>query len=57
MIIINVAWYIEQTINRIDQMVEDCTKHEKKHYTFVNGEIKEGELLNENDWENEWSKV
>jgi hypothetical protein len=57
MIMINVAWYIEQTVSGIEKTVEDCTKHEKKHYTFVNGKIKEGERLDEDDWENGWSKV
>jgi len=56
MIIINVAWYIEQTMNEIKNVVEDCTKHGKKHYTFVNGKNKENEILDE-DWENGWSKV
>ena len=59
MIMINVAWYIEQTVSGIEKTVEDCTKHGKKHYTFVNGKIKEGEnfIIDEDDWENGWSKV
>ena len=63
MIIINMAWYIEQTMNEIKNVVEDCMNHtpsiEKKNYTFVNGKIKEGEnyIIDEDDWENGWSKV
>jgi len=58
---VNAMWYIEQLMNEIKNVVEDCTNStpyiEKKHYTFVNGKIKEGELLDEDDWENSWSKV
>ena len=59
MIIINVAWYIEQTVSGIEKTVEDYTKQGKKHYTFVNGKIKEEEnyIIDEDDWENGWSKV
>ena len=62
MIIINVAWYIEQTVSEIKKTVEDCMKNtpnfEKKHYTYLNGKIKEGEnYIDEDDWENGWSKV
>jgi hypothetical protein len=56
MIMINVAWYIEQTVSGIEKTVEDCTKHGKKQYTCVNIKIKENEILDE-DWENGWSKV
>ena len=49
MIVINVAWYIEQTVSEIKKTVEDCMKNtpnlEKKHYTYVNGKIKEEEGL------------
>ena len=49
MIVINVAWYIEQTVSGIEKTVEDCMKHtpnfEKKHYTFVNGKIKEEKII------------
>ena len=50
-------------MNEIKNVVEDCMNHtpsiEKKHYTFVNGNIKEGEnyIIDEDDWENGWSKV
>ena len=62
MIIINVAWYIEQTVSGIEKTVEDYMKNtanfEKKQYTYVNGKIKEGEnYVDEDDWENGWSKV
>jgi len=61
MIIINMAWYIEQTMNEIKIVVEDCMNHtpsiEKKHYTFVNGKMEEGEMLDDDDWEKVWSKV
>ena len=62
MIVINVAWYIEQTVSEIKKTVEDCMKNTpyfgKKYYTFVNGKIKEGEnYIIEDDWENGWSKV
>ena len=63
MIVINMTWYIEQTVSGIEKTVEDCMKHtshfEKKHYTFANGKIKEGEnyIIDEDDWENGWSKV
>lgn len=62
-IIINMTWYIEQTMNEIKNVVEDCMNHtpsmENKHYTFANGNIKEGEnyIIDEDDWENSWSKV
>ena len=62
MIVINVAWYIEQTVSEIRKTVEDYMKNtanfEKKQYTYVNGKIKEGEnYVDEDDWENGWSKV
>ena len=62
MIIINVAWYIEQTVSGIEKTVEDYMKNtanfEKKQYTYVNGKIKEGEnYVDEDDWENGWNKV
>ena len=62
MIVINVAWYIEQTVSGIEKTVEDYMKNtanfEKKQYTYVNGKIKEGEnYVDEDDWENGWSKV
>ena len=63
MIIINVAWYIEQTVSEIKKAVEDCMKNtpnfEKKRYTYINGEFheEEEENIDEDDWNNGWSKV
>ena len=57
----NIAWYIEYTMNEIKDVVEECLNlpptNEKKNYTFVNGNKKETELLDEEDWENGWSQV
>jgi len=65
MVIINVAWYIEQTVSEIKKAVEDCMKNtppnfEKRRYTYVNGEILTEEAedyIDEDDWNNGWSKV
>jgi len=58
---VNIAWYIEYTMNEIKDIVEECLnlppKKKKKNYTFVNGNKKETELLDEEDWENGWSQV
>ena len=65
MIIINVAWYIEQTVSEIKKAVEDCMKNtppppnfEKKHYTYINGKIeKEENYIDEDDWDDGWRSV
>jgi len=50
---VNIAWYIEYTMNEIKDIVEECLNLpptiEKKNYTFVNGNKKETELLDEED--------
>ena len=60
-LMVNIAWYIEYTMNEIKDVVEECLNlpptTEKKNYTFVNGNKKETELLDEEDWENGWSQV
>jgi hypothetical protein len=60
-LVINIAWYIEYTMNEVKHVVEDCLNLpptiEKKNYTFVNGNKEESQFLDEEDWEDGWSQV
>ena len=60
-LMVNIAWYIEYTMNEIKDAVEECLNLppsiEKKNYSFVNGNKIEERYLDEEDWENGWSHV
>ncbi len=61
LLVINIAWYIEYTMNEIKDAVEEClnlpSTNEKKNYSFINGNKIEERYLDEEDWENGWSHV
>ncbi len=54
LLVINIAWYIEQTMNEVKNVVEEYLDLpptiEKKKYTFINGNKEEVELLDGEDW-------
>jgi hypothetical protein len=59
--VINIAWYIEYTMNEIKDAVEECLDlsltNEKKNYTFINGSKEEEHYLDDEDWDDSWSHV
>ncbi len=61
LLVINIAWYIEYTMNEIKDVVEECLNlpptNEKKNYTFINGDKEKEHYLDDEDWENGWSHV
>ena len=61
LLVINIAWYIEYTMNEIKDAVEECLDlpptNEKKNYTFINGDKEEEHYLDDEDWEDGWSQV
>lgn len=61
LLVINIAWYIEYTMNEIKDAVEECLDlsltNEKKNYTFINGSKEEEHYLDDEDWDDSWSHV
>ena len=60
-LVINIAWYIEYTMNEIKDVIEEYLNlppiNEKKIYTFINGKKEEEQYLDDEDWEDGWSQV
>jgi hypothetical protein len=58
LIVINVAWYIENSIIEIRNAFDDCLKEYKTQPRFINGEISEDKnLIDEEDWNDGWNPV
>ena len=57
-IIINISWYIENTLNEIKLVIDEYMTEETNPPSLINGEISEDKnLIDEEDWNNGWSPV
>ena len=57
-IIINVSWYIENTLNEIKNVTDEYMTEQTTPPSLINGVISEDKnLIDEEDWNNGWSPV
>ena len=57
-IIINVSWYIENTLNEIKNVTDEYMTEQTTPPSLINGAISEDKnLIDEEDWNNGWSPV